>query len=82
MQGFPVELFPASKEIALLGHAFHISTTVFTAWGILAAILTLALLFRYVVVPRFQENPRGLQRALEAAVEGLDNYVGGKLHGM
>jgi len=82
MQGFAVELFPESKEVMLLGHALHISTTVFTTWGILAIVLALALVFRFVLAPRFKENPRGLQRALEAAVEGLDNYVGSKLHGM
>ncbi|MDR2686923.1 MAG: F0F1 ATP synthase subunit A, partial [Oscillospiraceae bacterium] len=82
MQGFAVELFPEAKEIALLGRVFHISVTVFTGWGILAAVLALALVFRFALVPRFKENPRGLQRALEAAVEGLDKVVGGKLHGM
>jgi len=61
---------------------FHISVTVFTGWGILAVVLALALAFRIVLVPRFKDNPKGLQRALEAAVEGLDKYVGGKLHGM
>ena len=82
MQGFEVELFPEPKEIALLGHVLHISPTVFTTWGILAVVLVLALVFRLVLAPRLKENPRGLQRALEAAVEGLDNYVGSKLHGM
>jgi len=82
MQGFAVELFPVSREVLLLGHTFHISSTVFTAWGIIAVILVLALVFRLVFVPRFKDNPRGLQRALEAAVEGLENYTGSKLHGM
>ena len=82
MQGFAVDLFPESKEIALLGHVFHVSVTVFTSWGILAVVLVLGLVFRFVLVPRFKENPKGLQRMLEAAIEGLDSYVGSKLHGM
>ena len=82
MQGFAVELFPESKEVTLLGHVFHISSTVFVGWGIVAAILVLALAFRLFMVPRFRDNPKGLQRLLEAAVESLDKYVGGKLHGM
>jgi len=82
MQGFAVELFPASKEIELLGRVFHVSATVFTTWGILAAVLALGLVFRLCLVPHFRENPKGLQRALEAAIESLDKYVGGKLHGM
>ena len=82
MQGFAVELFPEPEEIELLGHVFHISATVLVTWGILAAVLALALVFRLVFVPRFKDNPKGLQRALEAAVENLDKYVGSKLHGM
>jgi len=81
MQGFDVELFPEPEEIALFGHFFHVSSTVLTTWGIISVILVLALVFRLCLVPRFKENPRGLQRALEAAVEGLDKYVGSKLHG-
>jgi len=82
MQGFAVELFPESKEIELLGRVFHVGSTVFTTWGILAAVLALALVFRLCFVPRLRENPKGLQRALEAAIESLDKIVGGKLHGM
>jgi len=81
MRGFAVELFPEATEIALPGHALRISSTVLTTWGILAGILALALVFRFVCVPRLKENPRGLQRALEAAVESLDRYTGSKLHG-
>jgi len=81
MQGFAVDLFPEPKEIALLGRVFPISTTVLTTWGILAVVLALALVFRLALVPRLKDNPRGLQRALEAAVDGLDSYVGSKLHG-
>jgi len=82
MQGFAVELFPASREIALAGRVFHIGTTVFTTWGVIAVVFALALAFRLVCLPRFMENPKGLQRALEAMIEGLDTYIGGKLHGM
>ena len=81
MQGFAVELFPAPEEITLLGHVFRVSSTVLTTWCIIAAVLALALAFRFICVPRFKENPKGLQRALEAAVEGLDSYVGSRLHG-
>jgi len=81
MQGFAVDLFPEPEKITLFGHVFHISSTVLTTWGIIAAVLVLALVFRFALVPRFKDNPKGLQRALEAAVEGLDNYVGSKLHG-
>jgi len=81
MRGFAVELFPEPVEITLLGHLYRISAAALTTWGIIAAVLVLALVFRFVMVPRFKENPRGLQRALEAAVEGLDTYVGSRLHG-
>ena len=81
MQDFAVELFPASKEIALPGFTIHISSTVFTTWGILAVVLLLALVFRFVLVPRLKDRPKGPQQLLEAAVETLDKYVGSKLHG-
>ncbi|MCL1952258.1 MAG: F0F1 ATP synthase subunit A [Oscillospiraceae bacterium] len=82
MKEFPVELFPEPVEIALFGHAFRVSQTVLTTWGILAAVLALALVYRFALAPRLKDNPKGPQQALEAAVEGLDSYVGSKLHGM
>jgi F-type H+-transporting ATPase subunit a len=82
MNGFLVELFPEPVEIALFGHVFRVSATVLTTWGIIAAVLALALVYRLALVPRLKDKPKGPQRALEAAVEGLDNYVGSKLHGM
>ena len=82
MQGFEVNLFPPSKAFALPGFTAHISETVFTTWGILAAVLALALVFRFVFVPRFKDQPKGPQRILEAIIESLDKYVNSKLHGM
>ena len=74
---FLVDIFP--QRMAVFG--YEISDTVLVTWGIIAAVFVLALLFRLLVAPRFRENPKGLQRALEAAIEALDKYVGSKLHG-
>jgi F-type H+-transporting ATPase subunit a len=59
-----------------------ISHTVLVTWGIIAAVLAFALVFRFFIVPRMAENPHGVQLLLETAVENLDRYVGTKLHGM
>ncbi|MCL2298595.1 MAG: F0F1 ATP synthase subunit A [Firmicutes bacterium] len=78
---FEVALFPAPVEFTLAGHTLRLSATALTTWWILAVVLALALAFRLILVPRLKENPKGLQRALEAAIENLDNYIGGRLHG-
>ena len=82
MSGFEVELFPEPIPVELFGHMFYIPPTVVTSWGIIAVVLVLALAFRFLVLPRLKDRPRGLQMLLESAVEALDNYVGSKVHGM
>lgn len=82
MQEFHVFIFARRTDVSLLGHAFSVSNTVLATWGILAAVLVFALVYRLFFVPRLRENPRGLQFLMETAVESLDKYVGSKLPGM
>lgn len=79
MEEFKVELFPALRELSLFGHTLRISPTVLTTWGIIAAVLVLAVLFRLLVVPRMTDRPRGIQLAVESIVDTLDGYIGSKL---
>ena len=82
MRDFAVHIFPERTDLPLFGHVFSVSHTVLATWYILAIVFVLALIFRIFYVPRLRVKPRGLQLALEAAVEGLDNYIGSKLPGM
>jgi len=82
MRGFTVELVPEPILLELFGLRLHISPTVVTVWGIIAVVAVLALAFRLVAVPRLKDEPKGVQMLLESAVEALDKYIGGKLHGM
>ena len=78
-RAFEVDIFPR-REI-IFGH--EISETVLITWGILAAVLVLAVLFRLLFVPRMkEENPGGMQQLLESAVESLEGYIGSKVQGM
>jgi len=81
-EAFTVDIIPRPVPVNLFGLTLHVSPTVFIVWGIIAVALVLAVLFRLLVVPRMADRPRGVQMLLEAAVEGLDKYVGGKLDGM
>lgn len=82
IRSFDISVFAEMIPVRLFGRSLAISSTVLTTWGIIAVIFLLALAFRLIMVPRLKENPQGLQRALEAAVDGLDSYIGSKLHGM
>ncbi len=51
------------------------STTVLISWVIVAICLVLALLFRLLVVPNMTDNPKGIQNAMEMAVEAICKFT-------
>ena len=63
----------AAPRTTLLG--VSVAKTTVTAYIILAVITVLCLLFRLLAVPKFKDEPKGLQNALEAAVEFVDKFV-------
>ena len=65
-EAFTVDIFAERVEIG----GVTISATVLATWAVMAVVLVLAQLFRLLVVPRFREQPRGIQNALEICVEG------------
>lgn len=69
---FGVEIWAHRVDIG----GFSISQTVLISWAILAVMLVLCLLIRFLVVPRMRDVPTGLQNALEAAVEAVARYSG------
>ncbi|MDR2525051.1 MAG: F0F1 ATP synthase subunit A [Oscillospiraceae bacterium] len=76
------EIHPKVVENVFGIHGLSISPTLLTTWGIMAVLVGLALLLRLTVLRRMKQNPKGVQLLLETMVEGLDKYVGDKLHGM
>lgn len=72
-----VELFSSRTEI--FGVSF--STSNIIMWIITGVILILCLLFRFVVFPKFTENPKGIQNVVEIIVEAVDNFTRDALGG-
>ncbi|MDR0530906.1 MAG: F0F1 ATP synthase subunit A [Oscillospiraceae bacterium] len=77
-----VMIFPKRVPLHLFGWNYDLSSSVLITWGIIAAVLVFALIFRFSVVPRMKDQPTGLQLLIETAVENLDHYIGTKLSGM
>lgn len=67
-----------SQRITLFGISFA-ETTVLT-WGIICIVLILALIFRFIIFPRFDfEHPHGFQNIIELSVEAMEKFSGGIL---
>lgn len=66
-----LEMFSPRVQIGPLS----VARTTLTAYGLLVVIAVLCVLFRVIAVPRFRDEPKGLQNALEAAVEFVDKFV-------
>ncbi|MDD4796675.1 MAG: F0F1 ATP synthase subunit A [Eubacteriales bacterium] len=64
--------------IALFG-GMPITNTLVTALVASAALMVLALLARIFALPRFREQPAGVQNVLELMVEGMQRYTIGRL---
>ncbi|MBE6688356.1 MAG: F0F1 ATP synthase subunit A [Ruminococcaceae bacterium] len=75
LTGIHVEVELFAPRVELFGISFSESNI--TMWIITAAILVLCLLFRFIVFPKFTENPKGLQNIAEIAVEEADKFVKG-----
>ncbi|PWM45589.1 MAG: hypothetical protein DBX47_04100 [Clostridiales bacterium] len=69
-----------AERVELFGYS--VSMTVLVTWVIIAIVLVLAILFRIFAVPRFKDNPKGLQNIMEIAVENLEKYVHDKTEGL
>lgn len=74
--GMPeVEFNMFSERITLFGN-FSLGETTLISLGVTAVIIVLLLLFRFICVPKFnEENPTGIQNALEALAEMTDGLV-------
>ncbi|MHB1150800.1 MAG: F0F1 ATP synthase subunit A [Eubacteriales bacterium] len=65
------ELFP--PRTTLFGISFSNSTII--TWVIIAIILILSLMFRFLVFPKFSKKPKGFQNVIELAVESMYSFT-------
>ena len=68
---FEVAISPARMDL----FGFSVSSSVVVAWIVMAVLVVAAVLIRFLVIPNFQEKPRGLQLVLETAVEAISNLT-------
>ena len=74
-----VEMFSPPVNFSLFG--IRLSQTTVIASVVVLIALILALIFRFVAVPRFRENnPGGLQSVMELAVDSMDTFVANTMH--
>ena len=71
-----VSIIPPRAEFSILGYTP--STTMLVGWGVMAALIVIAVLLRIFVIPRLESVPRGVQNALEAVVELAEGYSSSK----
>ena len=55
-----------------------ITETILATWIIMGLLIILAIAVR-IMLPRFEETPKGFQNAIEAIVETFDNFAVGSL---
>lgn len=75
-----VHLGTRSFEVAISPTRMHIlgitvSSTVFSAWIVVAVLSLTAIVLRYTVIPRFTEVPHGIQLMLETAIGAIDKLT-------
>lgn len=71
--GLQVEFEMFSERTTLFG--LSIANTTILTWVVIGVVLLFALIFRFLVFPRFRERPQGLQNVMELAVEAMDSFA-------
>ena len=80
MKGINVEFDMFSERVEIFG--LSVSKTTVTTWYIIAVIFILSLIFRLFIFPKFREQPKGLQNAVEILVEAADNFTNSQTHNL
>ena len=68
-----MNIFAARTGIVIFG--YDVSETVLVSWGVMAIIIFAALVLRIFFIPRFKDEPTGVQAALEAAVGWIEDFA-------
>ncbi|MDR1589042.1 MAG: F0F1 ATP synthase subunit A [Oscillospiraceae bacterium] len=72
-----VSIWP--ERVDFLG--FKLTTTVIYSWCAMILLIALAIVLRLTVLRRLREQPRGLQNAIELAMEKILSYADSQAHG-
>ncbi len=71
--GMHIEFSMFSERVELFG--ISIAQTTLISVVVCLIVMLLCVLFRVLVFPKFQEEPQGLQNAIEICVEAVDSFV-------
>lgn len=72
-QGLDITIQPEQIHIDLFG-GFDISQTIVTMWVVMLIIIAFAFIFRFVLLKRFKELPKGFQNIVELCVDGINKF--------
>lgn len=73
-----IEVSIPVSRVSFLGH--DLSSTVILTWGIMAALIILALILRFTVLRNLSDVPTGAQNVLELAMESILKYTKSSAH--
>ncbi len=65
-------MFGERSGVEILG--FNLSETTIITVAIVVIVAILCVLFRYLIFPKFKEEPKGIQNALEIFVETVESF--------
>ena len=71
--GLKIEFEMFSERVDFFG--ISLAKTTITAACVSAVIMLLCVLFRVICVPKFKNEPTGIQNVMEIAVEAMDGFV-------
>ncbi len=74
---FSVSIWAERVEI----FGISVSSTVITTWVVMLVLIVVAVILRLTVIKHMKDEPKGLQNALETAVEALEKYTDSKAEG-
>lgn len=74
---FSVSIWAERVEI----FGISVSSTVITTWVVMLVLIVVTVILRLTVINRMKDEPKGLQNALETAVETLEKYTDSKAEG-
>lgn len=74
MEGFKIEVSPKTVvHLDILG-GIDITETMITIWVVMLFIIAFAFIFRFVLLKRFKDLPRGFQNFVELCVDTINKY--------
>ena len=70
---FSVNIIPPRANLVIWG--YQPSETMVVGWGVMAALIMIALILRILFIPRLKDVPGKFQNALETIIETVESYA-------